>query len=222
MLKEAVQAYREVVAGCAEDPAAQARAHYALGELQRRLKALAEAASHYQQAAEIDVGRYAGRGWYGVGQMQRRLKDYPKAIIAYGKAAVADAGTNRANSARIWVGRCHISTGDRKAGVAALRVALESAATPSQVLEAANWLAKELIHDGDLDGAEQALVAADRAVASAAGGPKEQARLQKKLAGMSARRALQRAKDAAGDAVGDAQQVEEHRPAGQPQGGRPR
>lgn len=214
VLEQAIKAYQDVLGAHGEALGVAARAHYEMGELHRRLAALAPAAEHYRQAAVLDPGRYAGRGWYGVGQMQRRLKDLPKAIAAYTKAAAVDPAGNRAADARIWIGRCHVQGGDRKAGLAALRAALEAAKRPGQVIQAADWLAKELVKDGDLKGAEAALGVADRAVADSVGSSTEKARLTKKLGRMGARKALRRAQDAESGAAQDAQDVEREGVAG--------
>ena len=185
------------------DASAGARGHYQAGLVHRRRGALAEAEAEFVACLKIDKGRYKERALYEQAQVLRRRKKFDEAAASYRAASTVNPTSSRAAEARLWIGRCLSAKGDHKAAIESLRVALESAERPKFVIKTTNYLAREMIVVGDLDGAEAAIAHAEQATTDdRAQGGKVGARIQKMLDGMSARRELRRARDKR-EAVGE-------------------
>lgn len=208
-LEAGATAYEKVLAEHAEDPAGCAAGAFAAAELWRRHGSLPKAAALYLRAAEADPGRWSERGLSGAADMYRRQKDMEQALVQYRRVVALGLASNRSHDARVWIARCLDATGAAEEAEQAYRDALEAAATPRQVIDGGNWLAKALVSRGNLDGAQGVLEHVTKSVAAAeVARPEERARLDKAVETMSARRQLQRARDRAQGAAGDAQQVD--------------
>ena len=196
-LKSAAEAYDRAAKETANEPKASAQAAYTAGELWRRHGNVAEAERCYLMAVQLDGERYAQRGKLAAADMQRRAEKFEAAL---------------AQTARLWVGRVLQTMGRDVDALVAFRAALTSAVTPSQTIEACNYLANAMVAAGDFAGAAQALSHADSAISTAiVEKPEDAERLHKALESMSARRALQRAQDKSTDAAVDAQKLEQQR-----------
>lgn len=211
-LKSAAEAYDRAAKETANEPKASAQAAYTAGELWRRHGSVAEAERCYLMAVQLDAERYAQRGKLAAADMQRRAEKFEAALVTYRDAASVEPATARAQTARLWVGRVLQTMGRDVDALVAFRAALTSAVTPSQTIEACNYLANAMVAAGDFAGAAQALSHADSAISTAiVEKPEDAERLHKALESMSARRALQRAQDKSTDAAVDAQKLEQQR-----------
>ncbi len=211
-LDAAAKSYDRAATEIVAEPKAAAQAAFSAAELWRRHGSVEKAERCYMTAAQLDAERYAQRGKLGAADMQRRAEKHEMALATYRDAAAVDPTTARAQTARVWVGRVLQSMGRDVDAVVALRAAVATATTPSQTIEAINFLAGALVAGGDLEAAARALAQADAAVSTAiVEQPEESERLHKALESMTARRALQRAQDKSTDAAVDAQQLEEQR-----------
>jgi len=211
-LSKAASAFGAVAEKFSSEPAAACAALFEAGETWRRQGSLTRAEDSYRRALATEVQRYQGRATFQLAQMERRQKRFEDAIANYQRAAEINPEQNRANEARLWIARCLTSLGKGDEALQSFRAAVEAAATPRQVIEANNYLAKALIDGGDLEAAKAALakaVAVARPLIEAGG--KDSEGLRAALDHMSARKALQRALDKASGAARDAQQLEKDR-----------
>ncbi|HLQ39197.1 MAG TPA: tetratricopeptide repeat protein, partial [Planctomycetota bacterium] len=206
----AAKTYELVAVDFAAEPMAAAQAQFAAAELWRRHGSPAPAEKDFLEAARLDPARFGQRATLEAADMQRRQKQNERALATYIQVVAMDASSSRAQEARLWQARLLQTLGRIDEALAAFATAVEAAERPRALIEAANWLAKALIQKGDLAAAEQALAHADTTIANAGeDDPVEAGRLQKALAGMSARKTLQRAKDKQNQAGKDARQLED-------------
>lgn len=206
VLEQAARAYEETALAFAAERGVAAQAHWEAGELWRRRGDLALAEPHYMKANELDPGRFAERALLELGHCQRRGQRVDEAIETYQKVCALKPASARAHEARLWIGRSWQQKGSTTEAVTAFRAALEAASTPGRVVETCDWLAKALLKQGDLAGAEAAIQHAEQQKA----GGDEAEQLQKAIAGMSARKAVQRFKDKQNGVDNDAEDVDEH------------
>ena len=211
-LSKAAMAYSAVAEKFADEPAAACAALYEAGETWRRHGSLDKAEANYRQVLAKNGERYLGRATFQVAQMERRQKQFENAIATYQQAATFQPKQNRANQARLWIARCFVSLDKAEEAMQSFRNAVASAATPRQVIEASNYLAKALIEAGDLEAAKAALAKADQvAMPLIEAGGKDSEGLRAALDRMSARKALQKAQDKANGAGQDARQLDSDR-----------
>ena len=205
VLELAATAHDKVAADFHGEPVVAGPAAFAAAELWRQQGSFAIAEKDYLLAATIDPARYGQRGTLGAADMQRRQKRLDEAMVTYARAEAVEPGSARAQDARLWRARLLQTTGRLDEAIPAFQAALESADTPSQVIEASNFLALAWIDKGEFDAAERAISHAERTVAEVG---EEDAvvveRLQKASESMSARKALQRARDKQNQAGKDA------------------
>ena len=211
-LSRAAMAYSDVAENFAGEPAAVSAALFESGETWRRHGSLEKAENAYRLVLAKGGERYLGRATFQLAQMERRQQRFEDAIVTYQRAHEIQPKLNRANLARLWIARCLTSLGKPEEAMKSFAEAVRAAATPRQVIEASNYLAKALIEAGDLKAAAAALTKADQEVAaSIEAGGKGSDGLRAALDRMSARKALQRARDKANGAAKDAQNLENDR-----------
>ncbi|MBK8097414.1 MAG: hypothetical protein IPK26_09920 [Planctomycetes bacterium] len=208
-IEAAANAYDKITTDFAVEPAAAAQAAFAAGELWQRQGSLPLAERDFLLAAQLDPQRFGQRGLLEAAEAQRRQKQFDKALATFAQAAAADPASARAHEARLAIGRVQQQSGQIEAAITAFQAALEAVEKPRQVIETCDLLAKAWLQKGDLGAAERAITHADEAVANVVEpDPVVRERLQKALAGMSARKALQKARDKAAGTAKDARAVE--------------
>lgn len=209
ILTQAAAAYVKVIADFASEPVGAAPASFAAAEIWRKQGELTKAKGFYQQAIEFDRGRYDERCLLQLAHIARRQKNPAGALEIYKKVAVLKPQSARAHQSRVWIGRCLAMSGKHEEAIAALRAAVDLAATKRQRIDVCNRLAGLLVKRGQLDAADRVIQRAAEAAKPVPGaGGKNAERtarsLQKAYDKMSARRALQRARDKANKAHKDA------------------
>lgn len=208
----AAAAFDRCVASFAAEPAAAALAAWSAAELWRRHGSLLLAEKDYLHAARCDARRYGQRALLGAADMQRRQQRIEEAMKSYAAAEKVDAATSRAQLARLWMARLLQAQDKLDEAIERFQAALESAPSPRQALDAADFLAKAWIAKGDLESAGFVLDHADKLVREHKDGdPIVAERLRRACQRMSARKALRRALDQKHDAAGDAVRLDEHR-----------
>lgn len=208
-LQAGAAAYDAVAEQFAAEGPAAAQASFAAADCWRRQGSADRAERAYLAAARLDPERYGQRGTLGAADMQRRQERDDDALATYAAVAAIDPASSSAHVARVWRGRLLRKLDRRDEAVGAFRAAVDAAGSPTQSIEACNYLARMLVDAGDLDGAGAALGRAEAAVRDhATADPEQRQRWQKALETMSARRALQRARDKKDRTVGDAELLE--------------
>ncbi|MFN3242690.1 MAG: tetratricopeptide repeat protein [Planctomycetota bacterium] len=211
-LELAASAFDRCVARFEAEPRAAALAAWSAAELWRRHGSLLLAEKDYLHAASCDAPRYGQRGLLGAADMQRRQQRLEEAMKSYAAAEKVDPATSRAQRARLWMARMLQSQDKIDAAIARFQAALESAPSPRQAIDAADFLAKAWIVKGDLESAGFVIEHAEKLVREHEDGdPIVAERLRRACQRMSARKALQRALDDKHDAAGDAVRLDEHR-----------
>ena len=201
---------------CAEmferEPLAAALAAWSAAELWRRHGSLLLAEREYLRAVRHDAARYEQRGLLAAADMQRRQRRLEVAMKTYEAADRCDPRTTRAQLARLWVARILLAQGKVDRAICRFQVALESAASPRQVIDAGDHLAKAWVKKADFVRAAQVIRHVERVVRDHADGdPELAARLQRASQRMTARRALRRALDEQYERGADAARLDEHR-----------
>lgn len=211
-LELAASAFDSLVAKFEAEPAAAALAAWSAAESWRRHGSAPLAEKDYLHAAKCDPVRYGQRGLLGAADMQRRQQRVEDAIKTYEKAEAVDPRTGRAQKARLWVARILLKSNKVDAAIERFQGALESAPSPRQAIDAADYLAKAWIQKGDLDSAGFVIDHAEKVVHEQKHeDPIVAEQLRRAFERMSAKRALQRARDAKNNAAKDAVRLDEHR-----------
>jgi tetratricopeptide (TPR) repeat protein len=208
----AAKAYDEVATQFAAEPVVAGLATYTAAGLWRQHKSLALAERGYLRAAEVDPDRFGQRGLFEAAEMQRRQQRAEDAMRTYERAEAVDPRTARAQEARLWRVRLHLSGERLDEALAVAQAALECADSPAQTIETANVLALVWIEKGDFVAAQCAIDHAGECVAALEPEDADQAtieRLQRAVAAMSARKALAKARDVQQGAAKDAVQLDE-------------
>ncbi|MCB9878752.1 MAG: tetratricopeptide repeat protein [Planctomycetes bacterium] len=214
-LELAAVAYDKVVADFTDEPRAAGAAAWAAALLWRSHGSLALAEQDYLRAAKCDPQQNGQRGLLGAADMQRRQHRVEEAMKTYVDCEKIDPRTTRAQDARLWLARMLLDQDQVDAAIERFQLALESAPTPSQAIDAADFLAKAWIQKGDLDAAQFVIEHAEQIVLQAADeAPEVVSRLERACDGMSARRALQRARDEANGAAQDAVRFDQQQRGG--------
>src|SRR5690606_24097518 len=127
------------------------------------------------------------RGLLGAADMQRRQQRVEDAMRTYAECEKVDPRSSRAQEARLWQARMLLDQEQVDAAIERFQLAMESAPTPSQAIDAADFLAKAWIEKGDLEAAQFVIEHAEKIVLQAAEEtPEVLARLERACDGMSA------------------------------------
>src|SRR5690606_2644204 len=147
--------------------------------------ALPEAERAYRTALERDPGRYEARASFELAHLLRRGRQFEAAVELYRKVTTLQPGTARGQSAMLWIGRTWQAAGKLDEAIASFAAAFGTAASPTAVIEAGNWLAKAQLRKGDLVAAKQTISEVEkRTAADVAGDSPASKRLQTALANM--------------------------------------
>ena len=214
-LELAAVAFDRLVIQFQLEPAAAAQAAWSAAQIWRRHGSAALAEKGYLRAARSHAVRYEQRGLLGAADMQRRQRRTKDAMKTYALAEAADPRTSHAQAARLWIARMLMDRSQVDRAIEKFQAALESAPSPRQGLDAANYLAKAWIVKGDLEAAgfviEYAEQLTEQAEQAEQGGSVAARQLRLACDRMSARKALQRALDATTGAGADAVRLDEYR-----------
>ncbi|MEZ5990164.1 MAG: tetratricopeptide repeat protein [Planctomycetota bacterium] len=211
-LEQAVAAYATVMARYAEQADLAAEAGFRQGQLLGRLTRYDEARRAYRQASRTDAGRFGARALYEAGNLERRLKRYDEALACYREAAAfAQAGPGAApvtkdnaryaTRARLWTGVALESLGRKpEAREAWTALGRDEAADPGVRIQAFDRMARSYLAEDAPDQARAVLDDADARIGPLCRGEtKAEVDLRRRLASMSARKALARALEEDGD-----------------------
>lgn len=211
-LELAAVGFDRLVVRFESEPAASAQAAWSAAQIWRRHGSKALAEKGYLHAARSHAVRYRQRGLLGAADMQRRQRRVKDAMKTYALAEAADPRTSHAQAARLWIARMLMERSQVDRAIEKFQAALESAPSPRQGLDAANYLAKAWIVKGDLDAAGFVIEHAENLVEQEAGADSiNHEQLRRACERMSSRKALQRALDAKRDAGADAVRLDEYR-----------
>jgi len=211
-LELAAMAFDRLITRFELEPKVAAQAAWSAAELWRRHGSVPLAERDYLVAARLHAFRYGQRALLAAGDMQRRQLRTEDAMKTYKKAEAVDPRTRRAQEARLWMARMLLVDGKVDRAIERFQGALESAPTPRQSIEAADYLAKAWIVKGDLESArfvvEHAAQVVDR---EQHGDPVVVGQLRRAFHRMGAKKALRRAFDEKNGAAKDAVRLDEHR-----------
>ena len=211
-LELAASCFDRLVAKFEAEPQVAAQAAWHAAELWRRHGSAPLAEKDYLFAAKAHAVRYGQRGLLAAADMQRRQLRTEDAMATYAQAERVDPRTGRAQSARLWMARMLLTDGKVEQAIERFQAALESAPSPRQAIDAADYLAKAWIIKGDLKAAGFVIDHAQKLVDGERGGdPIVAERLRRAFDRMSAKKALQRALDQKTGAAKDAVRLDEHR-----------
>lgn len=211
-LELAAAAFDRLVAKFDAEPEAAALSAWLAAGVWRRHGSEPLAEKDYLYAAKKNALRYGQRGLLGAADMQRRQQRVEDAMKTYAMAEAVDPRTSSAQQARLWMARMLQASNQIDAAIEKFQAALESAPSPRQAIDAADYLAKAWIVKGDLDSAGFVIDHAQQLVDNEQGGDAVAVeRLRRAFERMSAKKALRRAQDEKSGAAKDAVRLEEHR-----------
>lgn len=211
-LELAALAFDRLVTKFELEPQVAAQAAWYAAELWRRHGSAPLAERGYLFAARSHAVRYGQRALLAAGDMQRRQLRTEVAMKTYAKAEAVDPRTGRAQSARLWIARILLTDGKVDQAIERFQGALESAPSPRQAIDAADYLAKAWIVKGDLESAGFVIDHAEKVVdGEQHGDPIVAEQLRRAFQRMGAKKALRRALDEKNGAAKDAVRLDEHR-----------